>query len=289
VARVSVRGLDRRQRIAAIALAVVAVLFVTLDVSAGSLREAHSGARGLLGSLYRGTDTVLGPARRFVQGIPDVSSDRTKIAALNKENAQLRQQVAQNAADASTAARLDKLQLAADAGNFSIVPTKVIAFGPGDGFEWTVTVDAGTGSGLTVGQTVTDGVGLVGRVLHVDSTTSVVLLAADPGSGVGVRDVRTNELAVVSGRGTGGFGLSPLQPAANLRVGDELETAPAGQSTYAPGLLVGKVASVRVSSDGTTTATVTPATSPTALDVVGVIVSEGASSASRAALTPGTR
>jgi rod shape-determining protein MreC len=289
VARVSVRGLDRRQRIAAIALAVVAVLFVTLDVSAGSLREAHSGARGLLGSLYRGTDTVLGPARRFVQGIPDVSSDRTKIAALNKENAQLRQQVAQNAADASTAARLDKLQLAADAGNFSIVPTKVIAFGPGDGFEWTVTVDAGTGSGLTVGETVTDGVGLVGRVLHVDSTTSVVLLAADPGSGVGVRDVRTNELAVVSGRGTGGFGLSPLQPAANLRVGDELQTAPAGQSTYAPGLLVGKVASVRVSSDGTTTATVTPATSPTALDVVGVIVSEGASSASRAALTPGTR
>jgi len=117
----------------------------------------------------------------------------------------------------------------------------------------------------------------------------VILLAADPGSGIGVRDVRTNELGVVSGRGTSGFGLSPLLPSANLRVGDQLQTAPAGQSTYAPGLVVGTIASVRVSGDGTTTATVTPATSPTALDLVGVIVSDGSSSGSRAALTPGGR
>ena len=289
MARMSVRGLDRRQRLAAIALALVALLFVVLDVSGGGLRDAHSGARGLLGSLYRGTDSVVGPARRFVQGVPDVSSNRSKIAALQQQNAKLRQQVAADAADASTTARLDKLQLAADADNFTIVAAKVIAFGPGGGFEWTVTVDAGTSSGIAVGQTVTDGVGLVGRVLHADSRTSVVLLAADPGSGVGVRDVRTNELAVVSGHGTGGFGLSPLQPTANLRVGDQLQTAPTGQSTYAPGLVVGTIASVRVSSDGTTTATVTPATSPTALDVVGIILSQGAGNASRAALTPSGR
>lgn len=280
------RGLDRRQRIATIALAVVALLFITLDVTGSGLQSAHGGTRGALGALYRGTDSVVGPARRFVQGVPDVGSNRSKIAALEKQNAELRAQVQHNQVDTATSARLDKLQLAANTGNVSIVPTRVIAFGPGGGFEWTVTVDAGTNSGINVGQTVTDGVGLVGRVLHANSSTAMILLAADPGSGIGVRDQRTSELAVAAGRGSAGFGLTPLQPTANLRVGDQLDTAPAGQSTYAPGLFVGTIASVRVSTDGTTTATVTPATSPTALDLVGVILSGQASSASRAALTP---
>jgi rod shape-determining protein MreC len=283
------RGLSRRQRVAAIALFLVAAAFVTLDLAGGGLSGAHSGARGLLGSLYRGTDAVVGPARRFVQGVPDVGSNRSKIDALQKENARLRQQLAQDQSTAADSARLDKLQLVANAAQVSVVPARVIAFGPGDGFEWTVTIDAGTGSGINVGQTVTDGVGLVGRVLHANGSTAVVLLAADPGSGIGVRDVRTSELAVATGRGTSGFSLSPLEPTADLKVGDQLQTAPAGQSTYAAGLLVGTITAVRVSSDGTTTATVKPATSPTALDLIGVILSDGGSSASRTALTPGPR
>ncbi len=283
------RGLDRRQRISAAALAVIALLFITLDVSGGGLREAHSGARGMLGSLYRGTDAVVGPARRFVQGVPDVSSNRSRIAALEQQNAQLRQQLARDGANSATVARLDALQLEANANQVSIVPAKVIAFGPGGGFEWTVTVDVGHSSGIATGQTVTDGVGLVGRVLHADASTSMILLAADPGSGVGVRDARTNELAVVTGRGTSGFSLSPLQPTANLKVGDQLLTAPAGQSTYAPGLLVGTITAVHTSRDGTTTADVAPAASPTALDLVGVIVGTGVANPARAALTPSGR
>lgn len=290
MAGISARGLNRRQRIAAIVLGLVAALFVVLDLAGGGLATAHSGARGMLGSLYRGTDSVIGPARRFVQGVPDVSSNRGKIDTLEKENAKLRQQLAAARANASANDRLDKLQLTANVHNFSIVPARVIAFGPGDGFDWTVTLGTGTSSGIAVGQTVTDGVGLVGRVLHADSSTSVILLAADLGSGIGVRDQRSGELAVASGRGTGGFSLSPLLPTANLRVGDEFMTAPGGKSTYAPGLTVGKIASLRVSSDGTTTATLTPATSPTALDVVGVVVSETGSAAGVAsALTPAGR
>jgi rod shape-determining protein MreC len=289
MARINLRGLDRRQRIAAAVLAVIAAAFVTLDLSGGSLRDAHSGAQGALGSLYRGTDAVIGPARRFVQGVPDVSSNRSKIDALQKENVRLRQQVAQHSEDAASTARLNTLQLTANSGHFAIVPTRVIAFGPGDGFEWTVTIDAGTNSGVSVGQTVTDGVGLVGRVLHANAATAIVLLAADPGSGIGVRDDRTGELGVVTGRGTSGFGLSPLQPTANLRVGDQVLTAPSGQSTYAPGLVVGTISSVRTSSDGTTSAIVKPATSPTALDLIGVIISPGSATAARAALTPATR
>ena len=62
---------------------------------------------------------------------------------------------------------------------------------------------------MQVGQTVTDGAGLVGRVLHADASTSVVLLAADPGSGVGVRDVRTGEIGVAHRAGRATVSRSP--------------------------------------------------------------------------------
>lgn len=254
-----------RQRLAAAVLVAVAVVFLTIDLTGSGLRGAHGGVRGALGALYRGTDGVLGPVRRFVQGVPEAASNRDTIARLRHANAQLRARLAQQAADASANAATSRLPPAS-------VPARVIALGPGSGFDWTVTLDVGSRHGVHSGQTVTDGVGLVGRVLHTSASTCTVLLAADPGSGVGARDMRTGELALATGQGTSGFQASPLDPVASLSVGDQLVTGPVGKSTYVPGLALGTVTSVRTSADGATVAQVRPAVSPTALDLVGVIV-----------------
>ena len=64
------RRLTRRQRTAALVLAVLALCFITLDLGGGGLRSAHTGVRGTLGALYRGTDAMLGPVRRFA-GYPE--------------------------------------------------------------------------------------------------------------------------------------------------------------------------------------------------------------------------
>jgi rod shape-determining protein MreC len=76
------RRLSRRQRLAAIALALVALAFLTLDIGGSSLSSAHGGVRGAFGSLYRGTDSVLGPIRRFVQGVPGAASNQDRINQL---------------------------------------------------------------------------------------------------------------------------------------------------------------------------------------------------------------
>lgn len=256
--------MTKRQRLAAAVLVAVAAVFLTVDLTGSGLRGAHGGARGALGALYRGTDGVLGPVRRFVQGVPHAAGNRDTIARLRRENAQLRARLAQHAADASASAALARLPGAS-------VPARVIALGPGSGFDWTVTLDVGSHNGVHDGQTVTDGVGLVGRVLHTSASTCTVLLAADPGSGVGARDTRTGELALATGQGTKGFQVSPLDPVATLSVGDQLVTGPVGESTYVAGLALGTVTSVRTSADGATVAQVRPAVSPTALDLVGVI------------------
>jgi rod shape-determining protein MreC len=269
------RRLTRRQRLAAITLAALAVCFVALDVSGSGLRSAHDGVRGALGSLYRGTDAVVGPARRFVQGIPSAGSSQPRIEALQRENAALRVQIAAAQADRAIHAQLSRLQLAATSGGYRVLPARVIALGPGAGFDWTVTLDAGTDRGVRVGQTVTDGPGLVGRVLHADASTCVVLLAADPGSGVGMRDIRNRQVGVGTGRGTSGFTFVPLDPAAVVRVGDKLVTGPTGSTSYMAGLSVGTVTSVRTAADGTRRAAVRASVSPTRLDLVGVILASG--------------
>ena len=280
------RQLTRRQRIAALVLAVVALCFLTLDLGGAGLRPAHSGVRGALGSLYRGTDAVLGPVRRFVQGLPGAAGNENRIRDLEHQNAELRGALAAARADRATSARLTALQHAATSSGYRIVPARVLAFGPGEGFDWTVTLDAGRDSGIRAGQTVTDGDGLVGRVLHADASSCVVLLAADPGAGVGARDLRSGEIGIADGAGTGGFTFTALDPRASIRVGDALATGPSGATSFVPGLAIGTVSAVRAGSDGTTRVSVHPAVRPSSLDLVGVILVGGHPEPTRPVLTP---
>lgn len=280
------RRLTRRQRLSAIVLAVVAVCFITLDLGGGSLSNAHTGVRGALGSLYRGTDSLLGPARRWVQGVPSAGTNTGRIQALRRDNAKLRGQLSALRGDARTSARLKALQQGADRTGATLLAARVTAYGPGSGFDWTVTLDAGSSGGVRSGQTVTDGAGLVGRVLHTDADSCVVLLAADPGSGVGVRDTTTGEIGVATGQGSAGFTFAPLKPTATVHVGDQLQTGPTGSSTFVSGISLGRITSVRRSADGTVRAQVSPTAAPTALDIVAVVVAAPHSLAASAPLQP---
>jgi len=281
------RRLTRRQQLAATVLAVLALLFLSLDFAGGSLAGARGGTTGALGSLYRGTDAVLGPVRRFVQGVPDVAGNRREIARLSQRNADLQRKLQAAAADAATARQLRALQLQADTADWRLMPARVIATGPGAGFQWSVTLDVGSREHVLAGQTVTDGLGLVGRVVAVHATTSVVLLAADPTSGVGVRDARSGTLLLAAGGGSGPLTAGSLADGADVRVGDRLVTGPAGKTTYAAGLAVGVVTSVHTAADGTVSVRLRPVSRQAGLDLVGIILSEPRGTA-RPALEPGS-
>lgn len=290
--RPGARTLTRRQRHAALVLAVVAVLFITLDVATSPFRDARGGVTGVLGSLARATDSVVGPARRFVQGVPEVAGNRERIAALEQENDLLRRQLADQALDGAAAAQIAALQLHADATGLPVLPARVIGTGPGQGFESTVVIDVGAPNGVSVGQTVTAGPGLVGRVVDVHDATSTVLLLGDPDSGIGVRDLRTGELGVLRGSASGALTVAPLDPGADLKAGDQLVSGPAGQSTFVADLLVATITEATRDSSGAVAGSARPATSLTALDVVGVLLADApqagsAPVAGRAPLQPG--
>jgi rod shape-determining protein MreC len=276
--------LTPRQRVGAISLAALAAAFIALDLGGGSLQSAHGGVRGVLGSLYRGTDTVLGPVRRFVEAVPHAASDQNRMRDLEQRNARLRARLAHARADHATERQLEQLHLAAKSGGYRLVPARVLATNPAEGFDDTVTIDVGASSGVRAGQSVTVGPDLVGRVLHADPDTSVVLLTSDSESGVGARDQRSGQVGVVTGAGSGGYTFRPLDPHARVRAGDTLVTGPGRASSFVRGLTIGTVRSVHTAADGTPVASVEPAVSPTSLDLVGVVLIGGHAGTTRAPL-----
>lgn len=280
--------LSQRQRVAAITLAVLAAGFIALDLGGGSLQSARGGVRGLLGSLYRGTDTVLGPVRRFVAAVPHAASDQDRMHRLEQQNARLHARLTHAKADRTTERQLRRLRLAARSGGYRIVPGRVLATNPAEGFDNTVTIDVGSSSGVRAGQSVIVASDLIGRVLHADPATSVVLLTTDRDSGVGARDQRSGQIGVVTGAGTGGYTFRPLDPRAGVRAGDTLITGPGRASSFVPGLTIGTVRSVGTATDGTPVASVDPAVSVTSLDLVGVVLVGGHSGAARPPIRPRT-
>jgi rod shape-determining protein MreC len=279
------RTFTSRQRRAAIALAVVALLFVAFDVVGGAFGGARGGVQGFFGGLYRGTDAVLGPARTWVAELPHLNTDRRTIADQKAQIAALKRSAVATGTDATTARAVARLQLQADRGGYRVLPAHVIAIGPAGSFDWTVVLDAGTPDGVRVDQTVISGPNLVGRVVRVSRSSTTVLLAADPGSGVGVRDQRSAQIGIAHGRGLAGYAFSGLDPARAPKVGDLLVTGPARKTTYVAGLTLGTVTALHFQLDGTTQAVVRAAVSPTALDLVGVVLAGGARSP-RPALSP---
>ena len=126
---------------------------------------------------------------------------RAEVADLRADNADLKRQLATNAFDRGRLSEYDKLTASAKDLGVAMVPARVIARGPAQSFSRTVTIDAGSSSGLRADLTVVNGDGLVGRVLRTTKTTATVLLILDGNSVVGARIGDGLEAGYLRGRG----------------------------------------------------------------------------------------
>jgi rod shape-determining protein MreC len=264
----------RRQRYALITLVVAAAVLITADYQGNAFRGLRSGAETVFGPVQRGLAAIFNPIGRFLGGIPHLGSNRSDIDALRRENDDLRRRLDEQSLDADRIRELADLKLLAGLGGYRVVPASVVSLGPSLGFEWTVTIDVGTVDGVKPDMTVVAGQGLAGRVKEVGRTTSVVVLAADPGAIVGARVAGGNELGLVTGNGTAQMSLTLLNPNAQVKVGDRLVTGPYGESTYVAGVPIGEITAVGGDTGGAgpRTATVRAYLDPTRLDLVGVVL-----------------
>jgi rod shape-determining protein MreC len=196
---------------------------------------------------------------------------------LRRENAQLRAE-AFAAADASAvAAQVGDLLRRSGSAGLTVVPARVVAFGPEQGFERTVTLDHGTADGIATGAAVVTGDGLAGRVLVAQAASSTVLLLCDARSAVGVRIGNSGDLALARGTGTcdGLVSVSRLRTDPGLAAGTAVTTTGSlPDSVFPPALPVGTIAGAAGSastSGDRGVVQVRLAAAPAALDVVGVV------------------
>jgi len=252
-----------------IALLVVAIALITIDFRDGG----NSGATGAGGRIFGPVERLAGDATGVLSG-----GGSGEIATLQKQNDQLRAELAQAQAGNADAVQLARvLHLSAD--KYKVVTGTVIAAG-GD-YSDTVTLNIGSADGITSDETVLNGDGLVGTVVSVTPETATVQLLTDAGSTAGVRMAGSGQIGALSGSADTLSGSAPLKLTlfsanATLTPGQELVTfGSVGGRPYVPGVPVGTVSSVTTQPGSLTpTALVKPFADFTGLGVVGVVVSK---------------
>jgi len=263
----------RGQRRAVLVLLLLSVILVTMDARGDAFSGARSAAHSIADPAQEGVTALTAPVGRFFGGLDDLGDSRTRIDTLERENAELRRRLREGELTGTRSAELEKLKLLSGQGGFTVLPATVTGLGPSIGFEWTVTIDAGSRDGVRDDATVVNANGLVGRVKTVGEGSAVIVLAVDPVSAVGVRLAGGNQLGVAAGNGLGPLTFTPLDPTTRVRVGDRLVTGPYGGSTYVAGLPLGEVTAVSGDPGAPTReATVRPYVTFGALDLVGVLL-----------------
>jgi len=227
----------RRARFLLAGLLVIALVLITLDVSAGKgggrVRKA---ADTVVSPVERAAAAVLRPVRNAFGGSSD--ADQKRVEALSKQNAALQRRIATDAEAQRLSASLTKLKLQASASSYQMVPARVISTGDTTGTERTVDLGIGSGSGIKVGQLVVNTDGLVGTVVRVSSEVTTVRLVDDPSTVIGARLTTSTALATVSGDDTANQLLVTLyDPSLAIRPGERVVTY--GSADYSGGVPIG--------------------------------------------------
>ncbi len=269
----------RRTRFFLSVLLIAALALVTVDYrdgSAGPLRGLQQFGGSVFGAAERGFAVVAQPVVGFFGGSA-ANSASPQVAALEAQVTRLRAQLSREQLSRAQYAQLRRLLQVAGRGGYRIVAADVIAVG--QGYQESVTLDAGSADGVRPRETVLDGSGLVGTVTAVSAQSCTVLLASDPTSVVGIRLAGSGQIGWVTGTGKShsGAGLLRLQvldSGAALQPGEQLVTsASVRDRPYVPGVPVGVISKVQGNAGSLTArALVRPYADFTALGVVGIVV-----------------
>jgi rod shape-determining protein MreC len=271
-------GGEGRSRLLLIILIVTSLLLITLDLRGVKILDGvRSGTQNVLSPFQKAGSTVVSPFRNFFGDVTNLGQTRSEIEKLKEENAKLRNELLQRkSADAELEQLKSVLDLAGRAG-YKVLATRVISQGASTSFSQSITIDAGSTSGVRQNMTVVSGEGLVGVVKESYLNSALVMLATDPDFKVGVRIAGTQQIGILSGRGSKRAELQLLDNQQIVKVGDVLlARGSTNNRPFVPGIPVGVISAVdNTAGSIAQTATVMLYPNFSALGVVSVVLSAG--------------
>lgn len=281
-------GGDNRGRLLLIVLIVTSLFLITLDLRGVQVIDGiRTGTQTALTPVQKAGSWVVSPFRNFLSDVTHLGRTRNQIEKLKADNDALRQALLnRKVADAELKQLKSVLNLAGN-GGFKVVSAKVISQGSSTSFAQTITIDAGTKSGIHSNMTVISGFGLVGVVKYAYGSSAVVQLASDPAFRVGARIAGSQQIGILSGQGTRKGVLQLLDNTEEIKVGDAILARGSNNGRpFVPGVPIGEVTAVDNSAGAITqTADVKFYSNFATLGVVSVVVG-APSSDPRDALVP---
>ena len=276
------RGLPSRSLVLALVLACLTLMVIDkASGDASPVDPVRHLAGEVVGPLEDAAGTILHPVAQIPGALRTNGQLRHALAQEKARNQSLSAQLTKAGYDANRVRELQQLRSIARDTGYALVPARVRGFSGSQSFSDTVTIDAGSSSGLHPDMTVVNGAGLVGRIISVSSHSATVLLITDARSKVGGRIGDNMKLGIVSGTGSlgggGGLDLDLVDQTVVPKVGQAVVSwGSEGGAPYVAGVPIGRIVRVYQSLRETSyRAVLEPYVDFTALDLVGVVVPSG--------------
>lgn len=259
-----------------LALLLTSLLLIVADgiVNVGFLKTLRTQSVNVVTPFQELTFTLTSPIKNFLTDIGELGAKNEKIQSLQDENAQLRRTILSIEDIRRRLNQMSSLLDISARGQFTILGARTMSVGSEAGYGSTIVIDVGSLDGIKPSMVVVSGSGVVGRVVTVSPTSSVVMLLCDVKSQVGARLESSGEVGVISGYGinqTLEFRL--LDPLGQLKKDTRLLTYGVENGVFSPGLPIGYISSIRnIPGTSSKIAQVISFVDFSKLDYVGVII-----------------
>ena len=279
----ALRSRARSTRVLVVALVSISLVTITVDYREGTegpLASLGDGALAVVSPLQEAVSKVTHPIGNFFSTLFRLPSIRHERDILRERVDTLETQLAEGRAYLARLAELEALiGVQESLGNrIETTGAQVIASGVSN-FEWTITIDKGSSDGIHESMPVVASAGLVGHVVNVGTSSSVVQLIVDPDSFVAGRLDVSRQTGLLSGEGAGDLQMSLVEPTVEVAPDEHVITAGyriagVAESLYPPNVLIGTVSRV-LDEDSATEKflTVRPAVDFSSLSLVLVVLS----------------
>jgi len=280
---VALRSRARSTRLLVVALVSISLVTITVDYREGSdgpLASLGDGALAVVSPLQEAVSKVTHPIGNFFSTLFRLPSIRQERDILRERVDTLETQLVETRSDQNRLRELEALLGVQESLGNRIETTgaQVIANGVSN-FEWTITIDKGSSDGIHENMPVVASAGLVGHVVNVGTSSSVVQLIIDPDSSVAGRLDVSRKTGLLSGEGPADLQMSLVEPTVEVVPDEHVVTAGyriagVAESLYPPNVLIGTVSRV-LDEDSATEKflTVRPAVDFSALSLVLVVLS----------------
>ena len=264
----------RSTRLLVISLVMASLLVITVDYRGGTSGPFEVAGRGLqtvVGTLQAGVSKILQPIGSFFSGLVHIGSLQAENHRLQQEIQDLREKAQHDTSLRRLLDEFNSLYKLQQTYGLQGVAATVIGQSVNN-FQWSVSINRGSGDGIKLDMPVVSGDGLVGHVVSVTSNTSVVLLVLDPDSFVDGRLSSSGVTGGVQGERNRDLQMSLVPPDTKVLPGEQVVTSGYQSGLYPPEIPIGSVSHVYIQDGGLNKLiTIRPAVDFSALEIVLVV------------------